>query len=92
MDPLIRKLNSVGKECFISYLPLFLDTTIPVGDVAEQISRERNYTLNACKTRVSKARAIIRDGQLDEALRIVADSEKVDSRARQKALDILKES
>lgn len=89
MADLTRKLNSVGKECFVSFLPVFQDVSISDDKAAEIISQERNYSLVASRIRVSSARSIIRDGLLEDALRLVANSGKVRIVAREKALALL---
>jgi hypothetical protein len=76
-EKLKRTLESVGKECFVKYFPLFKDRNLSNGEIAEIIKRERNYTDYACKTRTGHSRMIIDSGNAKEALKIIISSKKL---------------
>lgn len=82
-----RYLNSVGKECFVTYFHLFIDSNIPNYEIVETILKEKGYTEKACNSRTGHARMILREGGAKEALRIVTEStrlnEKIVELARQ---------
>ena len=79
-----RNLRSVGKECFVTYFELFKG---PLSNqaVAERLREECGYTWNACQSRTSTSRSIIRAGRAKDALGNVRDSERVPQRIRDKA-------
>ena len=75
---LARYLNSVGKECFVTYFEMFNDSNIPNQKIAEKISDEKGYTDKACASRTGHARMIVREGGAVEALKIITESIRLD--------------
>jgi hypothetical protein len=86
-----RKLNSVGKKCFVKYFYQFSDPNLTNSDVVEILNHENGYTIKACQTRVSKARSIIHGGLSCQALETIISSSKVDSVTRDTAQNIFNE-
>ncbi len=66
-----RNLNSIGKECLVTFFNEFCDLTRSNESVAAQIREERGYTWEACRTRTSKSRRIIKAGRASDALDMV---------------------
>jgi hypothetical protein len=87
---LVRLLNSVGKKVFVDYYDAFSDPSLTPDDVFELLSK--GYKESARRTRASKGRKICQEGFGPDALRIIADSEKVDPAAARKARQLLGEA
>ncbi len=66
-----RRLQSVGKEVFVTYFCEFADPSI---DAAAILKRDRCYTEGSCKNRTSHASGIINAGRAKEALIIISGS------------------
>ena len=79
MHDIGRLLNSVGKECFVKYFEEFRSTELSNSELAEIISNQENYILEATKTRVSSARKIITFNNAREALELIIDSKRLES-------------
>lgn len=82
---LTRYLNSVGKECFVTYFSLFNDNSMTNQEIAEIIQEEKGYTYKACSSRTGHARMIIREGGSIEALTIISKSNRLDYEIIKKA-------
>ena len=87
-EKLIRTLNSVGKECFITYFDHFINLSIPNYEIVKKLFSETKYTKNSCVTRTSKARSIVKKGMVKDALYVVS-SAKVPVHIAQKAGELL---
>jgi len=86
-----RLLNSVGKMCFVNYFEKFKDMQIPSTDLVNLLHEENGYSINACQTRVSKARQIISNGQSCTALQTIIKAQRVDDNTRSKATKLFQE-
>ena len=84
-DLLKRSLQSIGKECFVTYFPLFSSESLSNADIAGIIYEERAYKYNSCRSRTSTARRIIRAGRAMDALQLVSRSEGVPFTIREEA-------
>ncbi|MBW1749373.1 MAG: hypothetical protein JRJ37_01455, partial [Deltaproteobacteria bacterium] len=87
---LASALNATGKECFVSYLKYFSDFQLTNEDIASIIQRERGYTFNSCRSRTSKARSILKNNRLEDALQIIIEADRTDFQCRTKAQELLK--
>jgi hypothetical protein len=85
-----RAIQSVGKSCFVKYFENFRDSNQKYADLVELLKREENYTENASKTRVSKARNIITNGHAEEILVVISKSGRLDDDIIKKAKDLLR--
>ena len=83
---LVRRLQSVGKEVFVTYFCEFAD---PYIDVAAILKRDRCYTDGSCKNRTSHARGIINAGRAKDALTIISNSPKVTPHVISRAKELL---
>ena len=86
-----RYLQSVGKECFVTYYELFSNPSLRNVDIANQIQQERgHYKWKSCQSRPSKARSIIDAGRARDALLLIhqSESKRISDRTREKALRI----
>ena len=63
-----RNLQSIGKECFVTYFTEFWELTRSNEHVAAQMEEERGYTQKSCRSRTSHARSIIKAGRAEDAL------------------------
>ena len=86
---LVSALNATGKECFVSYLEYFTDSQLTNEDIASIIQRERGYTFNSCRSRTSKARSILKNNRLNDALQIIIAADRTDYQCRTKAHELL---
>ena len=82
-----RYLQSVGKECFVTYYELFANESLHNVDIAKQLQQERGYEWQSCQSRPSKARKIIDAGRAKDALLLIHQS-KVPRDIRDQALRI----
>lgn len=82
-----RLLISVGKRVFVEYFSLFANSRLSNQQVADRLPNE--YTDKSRLSRTSHARRIIREGLAPEALRIIAESERVDPAAVRAARQLL---
>jgi hypothetical protein len=85
-----RLLNSVGKMIFVEYFESFSNELIPAQEIVQQLSHAYGYSTKASSTRISKARQILKNGLLDEALSIIVASKRVSENTRIKAEKLLK--
>lgn len=90
-EKLVSALNATGKECFVSYLEYFIDSRLSNEEIASIIQRERGYTHNSCRSRTSKARSILKNNRLKDALRIIIEADRTDYQCRKKAQELLNE-
>ena len=74
-----RLLNSIGKECFVKYFDEFKSNKLSNSELAEIISNQENYSLQATKVRVNSARKIIKFENEREALELIIDSKRLES-------------
>ena len=79
-------LESIGKECFVTYFKKFSNPQLTNREIAAPMEKERSYTWKSCQSRTSHARSIISAGRAKDALEIIRDSKGViDQRIRDKA-------
>jgi len=86
---LVRLLNSVGKSTFVRYYRQFSDRSLSHEDLVDLLPKE--YTLKARHTRVSKVRRILDEGLHQQALELIAKSERVDEQTARRARELLNE-
>lgn len=86
MEDLTRLLNSIGKKIFVDYYYDFKSHTSGDG-LAKKLLLENPMTksLQAQKTRVSKAKQIFNDQLEKEALKIIMASKRVNEETLMKA-------
>lgn len=82
---LIRTLNSIGKSTFVKYYYCFRDKSRD--ECISQINED--YTDKAKSTRTGHAQRIFRENKNIEALKIIVNSNRVDSITREQAREIL---
>lgn len=82
-------LKAIGMECFVNYYHRFADSNLSSADIIEQMHSREGYTEKSCRTRLSKARKVIRDGLSIEALTLVADSGRIQDSVRNDALKLI---
>ena len=82
-----RRLNSVGKGCFVDYFHRFSDWSLTNQDISEILQEEMGYMEKASLTRVSGALRIIKAGRAIDALEIVRGS-RAEARIRERAAEI----
>lgn len=82
-------LKAIGMECFVNYYHHFADSNLSSADIIEQMHSREGYTEKSCRSRLSKARKVIRDGLSSEALTLIADSERIQDSVRRDALKLI---
>lgn len=80
-------LNKIGKGIFVEYFREFYDSKLSNQDVIALLPQE--FTFKSRTSRTSKSRRIFREGLEKEALRIIAESGRVDPEASKKAAKLL---
>ena len=76
-------------ECFVNYYHHFADSNLPSAYFIEQMHSREGYTEKSCRSRLSKARKVIREGLSIEALALIADSERMQDSVRNDALKLI---
>ncbi|MDV1286145.1 hypothetical protein RZP82_11475, partial [Escherichia coli] len=67
----------------------FADSNLPSAYIIEQMHSREGYTEKSCRSRLSKARKVIREGLSIEALALIADSERMQDSVRNDALKLI---
>lgn len=86
---LAELLKAIGMECFVNYYHRFADSNLSSADIMEQMHSREGYTEKSCRSRLSKARKVIRDGLSIEALTLIADSGRIQDSVRNDALKLI---
>lgn len=63
-----RVLQSIGKGCFVEYSDKFNNPADSNQELVDLLMREKGYTENGSKTRVSQSRRIIKENAVKDAL------------------------
>jgi hypothetical protein len=81
-----QSLNSIGKACFVKYYELFRNkSSTEIWFVVDFLMRAEHITEAGAKIRVGFARGIFNAGRQNDALKIVAQSERVPRDLAEKA-------
>ena len=82
-----RKLQSVGKDVFVTilYPEILSNPNVTYEKLADSYPRYGSFSVNSQKSRLSSAKSIFTAGLELEALKIVIDSKKVDEKVRREA-------
>ena len=88
---LAEHLKAIGMECFVNYYPHFADSNLSSADIIEQMHSCEGYTEKSCRTRISKARKVIRDGLSIEALTLIADSGRIQDSVKKEVLELIRD-
>lgn len=89
-EALNKTLVAVGKAVFVNFYYDFKDSSISKDELSKKILLENPGSKSESQNfRIPRARHIFELGQEKEALRIIIESKRVDSKAREKAKHIL---
>ena len=88
---LAEHLKAIGMECFVNYYPHFADSNLSSADIIEQMHSCEGYTEKSCRTRISKARKVIRDGLSIEALTLIAHSGRIQDSVKKEVLKLIRD-
>ena len=91
VDKLKRELRSIGKACFVKYFDLFADPSLSDSEAADRLRRKEGYTAKSCRSRVSKARGVIKDGWTERALVDISASKNVPQEIAERARELASE-
>jgi len=72
-DQLRRCLQSVGMTAFVTHLALF-EGNQSNADAAADLQQTAGWTAQACRSRISTARRLLRAGRRADALQMIVDS------------------
>ncbi|HEY1846744.1 MAG TPA: hypothetical protein VGH05_18070 [Buttiauxella sp.] len=89
-EKLRSHLKAIGMGCFVSYYSGFASATISRSDLIELLHKRESYTEKSCGSRTSKARSIIAAGAGEEALKLIAASNRVTDDIREEARQLLR--
>ena len=81
-------LKGVGIEVFVKYFKYFNNPNYEVADIIEILPNE--YTEKSRKSRISKARTIIREKRIQEALNYIIASTKISDKIKNIAINTIK--
>lgn len=79
-------LKSIGKNTFVKFFEEFYNLHTSTEELHDLLS---SYTLNSKRTKISKARSVIKKGYAKEALENITKSKKVDSITKKQAFYLL---
>lgn len=82
-----KLLNGIGIKIFIEYFEYFNDDNLDTNDIIEILPS--SYTEKSRRSRISKARTIIKSHQLEEALNYILNSIRIDEEIKEKVRTIL---
>ena len=83
-----KLLNGVGIKIFIKYFEYFSNDSLQTNDLIEILPNE--YTEKSRRSRISKARTIIKNHELlKDALKYIINSKKINNVIKNKAKKIL---
>ncbi|BBV64448.1 TPA: hypothetical protein N2N50_000702 [Kluyvera ascorbata] len=88
---LAEHLKAIGMECFVNYYHHFADSNLSSADIIEQMHSCEGYTEKSCRTRISKARKVIRDGLSIEALTLIAHSGRIQDSVKKEVLELIRD-
>ena len=83
-----RLIRSIGKSTFVRFYEQFRDPSLSNLEIVEMLPAE--YTLKSRWSRTTKARRILREGLEDDALQMIAASDRVDAGTAQQVRILLK--
>lgn len=86
---LAELLKAIGMECFVTYYRHFADSNLSSAHIIEQLHTHEGYTEKSCRSRLNKARKVIRDGLSIEALKLIADSGRIQDSVRNDAIKLI---
>jgi len=89
MAELYDLLGKIGKGVFVKYFSAFGDQTISNQEMIAMLPQE--YTFKSRTSRTSKSRRIFKEGLQCEALRMIADSGRIDDTTARQAKRLLDE-
>lgn len=84
-----KLLNGIGIKIFVEYFQYFNDNKLDSNDIIEILPNL--YTDKSRRSRISKARTIIKNNQLEDTFNYILNSIKVDEDIKAKVRIILKE-
>lgn len=83
-------LYDIGMKVFVDYYHIFADQKLSAQDMVAALPDQ--YTKKSRTSRVSKARRIMREHHVQEALRLIADADGIEQATRDQALALLAQS
>ena len=86
LEDLIR---TIGMKTFVEYYDKLLNNS--VDEIIHYMKLHENYAINSIRTKASTGKRIFRENLNLKALEIISKSDRVDSKTREGALNILKE-
>jgi hypothetical protein len=82
-----KLLNGIGIQVFIEYFKYFNNPSYEVADIIEILPSK--YTEEARRSRISKARTIIKEKRLQEALDYITKSKRISKEMKDQAVNTI---
>lgn len=86
-----RNLRIVGRACFVNYYDAFTNPMLTTAQIADMLTEQEGYTINAGLTRAERARRIINAGRAADALVNISKSTKIAPEISQQAAELATE-
>ena len=83
-----KLLNGIGIQVFVEYFKYFDNPSYEVADIIEILPS--NYTEKSRRSRISKARTLIKENRVQEALDYIAESKRISEKIKDQALNTIK--
>lgn len=87
-EEMLRALQSVGFAAFVAHFDIF-DGPLSNADATARLQERTGWTAAGCRTRVSRARAVLDAGRKADAYDLIARSERTTDAARSRARALL---
>ncbi|MCK9455532.1 MAG: hypothetical protein WCY51_07475 [Sulfurimonas sp.] len=85
----IRKLlNGIGIKVFVEYFQYFNNLSYEVADIIEILPSK--YTEKSRRSRISKARTLIKENRVQEALDYILESQRISEEIKNQAVNTIK--
>jgi len=79
-----KLLNGIGIKVFVDYFNYFNNLDYEVTDIIEILPSQ--YTEKSRRSRISKARTLIRENKLDEVLNYILESKRISDDIKNQAI------
>jgi hypothetical protein len=82
-----KLLNGIGIQVFIEYFKYFNNPSYEVADIIEILPSK--YTEKSRRSRISKARTLIKEKRLQEALDYITESKRISEEMKNQAINTI---
>ena len=82
-----KLLNGIGIQVFVEYFKYFDNLSYEVADIIEILPN--NYTEKSRRSKISKARTLIKENREQEALEYILKSKRISVELKEKAINTI---